>query len=133
MAKISELFVRQGSVEVEGTIKEIGEVRSFDKFGRQLKVADAILEDDSGSIKLTLWNDDISRFKQGDNVKVVNGFVNEFQGEPQLTSGKFGRIEKAGEGSSEPETKSSKKNKKTDEFEEPEEDEESDDIEEVEY
>ncbi len=131
--KISDLKPRQNNIEVEGIIKEVEEPRSFNKFGKQLSVANAILEDETGSIKLTLWNDDISRFKQGDNVKVVNGFVNEFQGEPQLTSGKFGRIEKAGEGSSEPETKSSKKNKKTDEFEEPEEDEESDDIEEVEY
>ncbi len=100
MAKISELFVRQGSVEVEGTIKEIGEVRSFDKFGRQLKVADAILEDDSGSIKLTLWNDDTDKYKAGDKVKITNGYVGEFQGEKQLTSGKFGKIEKVGKGES---------------------------------
>lgn len=96
--KISELTIRQGNVEVEGTIKEIGEPRSFDRFGRQIRVADAILEDDSGTIKLTLWNDDIDNFKAGDKVRVVNGYVNEFQGEKQLTSGKFGKLEKVGEG-----------------------------------
>jgi replication factor A1 len=96
--KISELQIRQGNVDVEGTIKEIGEPRSFDRFGKQIRVADAILEDDSGTIKLTLWNDDIDQFKVGDNVKIVNGYVNEFQGEKQLTSGKFGKLEKVGEG-----------------------------------
>lgn len=94
MGKISELRVGQGNVEVSGEITELGNTRVFNKYGRELKVADAILKDDSGSIKLTLWNDDIMRFKEGDSVKVINGYVSEFQGEKQLTSGKFGRMEK---------------------------------------
>jgi len=98
MAKISELTVRQGNVDVEGTLKEINEPKVFNKFGRELRVADAILEDDSGSVKISLWNDDVDRFKVGDKVKIINGYVNEFQGEKQLTAGKFGKIEKAGEG-----------------------------------
>ncbi|MFH1358311.1 MAG: SOSS complex subunit B family protein [archaeon] len=98
--KISELTIGQGNVEVEGTLKEIGETRTFNKFGKELKVANAILKDDSGTIKLTLWNDDVARFNNGDKVKVVNGYVNEFQGEKQLTSGKFGSLEKVGKGES---------------------------------
>lgn len=96
--KISELQPRQGNVDVEGTIKEIGETKNFNKFGKELRVADAILEDDSGTTKLTLWNDEIDKFAVGDAVKITNGYVNEFQGEKQLTAGKFGKIEKAGEG-----------------------------------
>jgi replication factor A1 len=100
--KISELNIGQGNVEVEGTIKEIDEPKTFNKFGKDLSVANAMLEDDSGSIKLTLWNDDVTRFKNNDKLKVVNGYVNEFQGEKQLTSGKFGSLEKVdGEASAE--------------------------------
>jgi len=91
---ISELTIGQGNINVEGTIHEIGETKSFNKFGKELKVANAILKDDSGSVKLTLWNDDVTRFKDGDKIKIVNGYVNEFQGEKQLTSGKFGSMEK---------------------------------------
>ena len=94
--KISELKSRQGNVEVEGVIEEIEEPRSFNKYGRELRVANAVLKDNTGTVKLTLWNDDVSRFKQGDKVKVSNGYVNEFQGEMQLTSGKFGKMEKLG-------------------------------------
>ena len=94
---ISELNPGQGNVDVEGTIIEIGEPRTFNKFGRELKVANAILQDDSGTIKLSLWNDDAEKYKEGDKIKITNGYVNEFQGEKQLTSGKFGQIEKAGE------------------------------------
>ena len=95
---ISELSAGQGNVNVNGTITEVGEVKIFNKFGKELKVSNAILKDDSGTIKLTLWNDEASKFKEGDKVKIENGYVNEFQGEPQLTAGKFGKIEKIGEG-----------------------------------
>jgi len=99
--KVNELNAGQGNVEVEGIIKEFGEPRTFNKFGRELTVVNAVLEDDSGNIKLSLWNDDATRFKVGDKVKIVNGYVSEFQGEPQLTSGKFGSVEKLDGGSEE--------------------------------
>ncbi len=98
MVQISELEVRQNNVDVEGTIIEIGETKTFNKFGRELRVADAVLKDDSGTIKLSLWNEDINKFKVGDKVKITNGYINEFQGEKQLTAGKFGKMEKIGEG-----------------------------------
>ena len=68
---ISELTAGQGSVNVQGTITEVGETRSFNKFGKELKVGNAILKDDSGSIKLTLWNDDADKYKEGDSVEIV--------------------------------------------------------------
>src|SRR3989344_1469322 len=97
MTKISELMPRQGNVNVEGVITEVGEARTFSKFGRPLVVANAILKDSSGSVKLTLWNDDASKYKAGDKIKIDNGYVGEFQGEKQLTSGKFGKMEKVDE------------------------------------
>jgi len=92
--KISDLKPKQNNVDVEGLIKSIGEIKSFVKFGREIRVANAVLEDESGFIKLTLWNEDIKKFKEGDKIKITNGFVNEFMGEIQLTAGKFGKIEK---------------------------------------
>jgi replication factor A1 len=91
--KISELKTGQGRVEVEGVVKKISDTRVFNKYGKELKVADAILEDESGAVKLALWNEDITRINVGDKVKITNGFVNEFQSEKQLTAGKFGKIE----------------------------------------
>jgi replication factor A1 len=92
--KLNEIQPKQGNIEVEAVIVELGETRAYNKFGRELKVADAVIQDDSGTIKLTLWNDDIERFKAGDKIKFINGYANEFQGETSLTSGKFGKIEK---------------------------------------
>jgi len=95
--KISELKPRQSSVNVEVEVVELGEVREFQKFGRAGRVATANIKDDSGEIKLTLWNEDIDKVKVGTKIKITNGYVNEFQGEMQLTAGRFGKLEIVGE------------------------------------
>ena len=112
--QISELKIGQGNINVEGVIKEIGETRTFNKFGRELTVANAILQDDSGNIKLTLWNEEVRKFKDGDKVRIVNGYVNEFQGEKQLTAGKYGKIEKIEGSEGEKEEKERKEIEKAD-------------------
>ncbi|HLC80152.1 MAG TPA: OB-fold nucleic acid binding domain-containing protein, partial [Candidatus Nanoarchaeia archaeon] len=61
--------------------------------GKKGRVCNAILEDGSGSITLTLWNDEIESLNVGDKVKLSNGWVSEFRGEKQISTGKFGQIE----------------------------------------
>lgn len=92
--KLSELQPKQGKVEIEVTIIEIQPPRSFSRMGSEGKVASATIQDDSGTMTLTLWNDDIEKFHAGDKIKISNGFVNEWQGQLQLGAGKFGKIEK---------------------------------------
>jgi|SRR3989338_4160441 len=104
MVKISELQPGQGSVNIEVTIKSLDEPRTFNKFGKDLRVANAIVTDGESEIKLTLWNDDIDKVKIGAVVKITNGYVSEFQGEKQLTTGKFGKLEISGEGKSKSES-----------------------------
>ena len=101
--EIKDLEPRQGNVEVVATIKSIDEPREFEKFGNPGKVANATIEDESGSMKLTLWNDQIDQVKVGDKIHITNGYVNEWQGETQLTTGKFGKLEVVGEGEATPE------------------------------
>ena len=52
-----------------------------------------MISDASGTIKLTLWNEQIDQLNVGDKIKITNGYVNEWQGEKQLTTGKFGKME----------------------------------------
>lgn len=91
--KISELKSGEGKVSIEAEVKSVDEPRVFNKFGRDLKLANAVVFDESGEIKLTLWNDDVAKVTIGKKIKITNGFVNEFQGEKQLTAGKFGKLE----------------------------------------
>jgi replication factor A1 len=93
--KIADL--RQGSYNgsVEGEIVELEEAKEIQtKFGKTLTVANGILKDDSGEIKLALWNEHAKSFSQGDHVRITNGWVSEFKGELKLSPGKNGTIEK---------------------------------------
>lgn len=91
--KISELKPKQGSVELTAEVVEIGDVRTFNKFGKEGKVADAVIKDGSGQVRLSLWNEQADRVKAGDTITIKNGYVNEWQGELQLTTGRLGTIE----------------------------------------
>ena len=96
---IKELAPRMGNVELVAEVAEIGEIREFNKFGKAGRVATARLKDESGEIELSLWNEQIDQFSKGDTVKVSNGYVKEYQGEMQLTTGMRGTIELVKKGS----------------------------------
>jgi replication factor A1 len=98
---ISELQAGQGKIDVTGIVTEIGETRTFDKFGKSGQVANAKIKDDSGEVALTLWNDQVDQVKVGDKVNITNGYVREWQGELQLSTGKFGKLEVVSEESAE--------------------------------
>ncbi|MBI2541465.1 hypothetical protein HYV80_02040 [Candidatus Woesearchaeota archaeon] len=99
--QIKDLKPKQGNVDVVVDVIDVGETREFNKFGKPGRVANAIAKDETGDIKLTLWNDDIEKVKAGDKVHLSNGYVNEWQGEMQLTTGRMGKIEVVGKASAE--------------------------------
>jgi len=81
-------------VTVEANVVEKGdprEVRSRYK-DEIYQVADAVVADETGSIKLTLWNEQIDQVNVGNKVKIENGYVTSFKGEVQLNVGKFGTM-----------------------------------------
>lgn len=90
---ISELQPGQGNVTIEGEITEVQQPRTFEKFGKSGRVANATLKDDTGEIKLSLWNEQIDLVKPGSKIRITNGYVSEWKGELQLTTGKFGKLE----------------------------------------
>ena len=94
--QIKDLKPKQGNVDITVDVVDVGEVREFQKFGKPGRVTTAIAKDETGDIKLTLWNEDIERVKAGDKVQITNGYVNEWQGEMQLTTGRMGRLEVVG-------------------------------------
>src|SRR3989344_9589023 len=94
--KILELKAGQGKVDIEVKVKSKNEPRVMEKYGKELQVASAVVEDDSGEIALTLWNADVDKVNEGDTIRITNGYVSEFNGKKQLTSGKFGKLEVVG-------------------------------------
>jgi replication factor A1 len=94
--KISELKPGTGNATIEvAEVTAIEEPRDvLTRFGKKTRVASATIKDESGEIILSLWGDDISRIAIGDKIKIENGWVSEFRGNPQLSAGKYGKITK---------------------------------------
>jgi len=90
---LMDIAPRQGKIEVIVEVISIDKPREFQKFGHKGRVATALVKDSSGEMKMTLWNDEIEIVKPGSKIKIINGYCNEFQGEKQLTAGRFGKIE----------------------------------------
>lgn len=94
--KISEIQRGMSNVSVEGKIIDISEVREVNtRYGKK-SVADATIEDDSGEIKLTLWEDQIQSIRVGDKVTVTSGYVTEFRDVVQLNIPRSGKLEVEG-------------------------------------
>ncbi len=93
--KISELKAGMRNVSVTGKIDSLGDPRTVNlKSGGTNTVADAIISDESGSMKLSLWGDDINKIQPGDKISVENGYINTFKGENSISIGKFGKMTK---------------------------------------
>ncbi len=90
---IKDLKARTGNCDISAEVVDKGEVREFQKFGKPGRVCSVKIKDSSGQCSLTLWSEQIDQVNVGDKVKVTNGWCSEFQGELQLSTGKFGKLE----------------------------------------
>jgi replication factor A1 len=81
-------------VSIEAKVTEKSDAREVQsRFKDQTyRVADVIIADETGSIKLTLWNEQIEQVDVDNLVKVENGYVTSFRGEIQLNVGKYGKL-----------------------------------------
>lgn len=91
---IKDLHDGMKRVSVEAKVVEKGnprEVKSKYK-DETYRIVDAVVADETGSIKLTLWNEQIEQVNVNDNIKIENGYVTSFKSEIQLNVGKFGKL-----------------------------------------
>ncbi len=92
--KIGELQTGMKRIEIEAEVVDKGNPRQVQsRFGNEtFNVADAMVQDETGVIKLTLWNEQIDQVKVGDKIKIENGYITSFKGEIQLNIGKYGKF-----------------------------------------
>ena len=94
MSIIEDLHDGQQRVVVEGRVEKILGPRTVSsrKTGEDLKVADITLSDDTGSIELVLWNNQIPQVKSNSSIRVEEGFVKTYRDELQMSVGQWGAI-----------------------------------------
>lgn len=93
--KVGELNPSSRAVNVLAKTVSKSEIRNIaaGRDGSPHKVCDALVGDETGSVYLTLWDDNIDKVKEGDTVLVKNGYVNLFRGNIRLNIGKYGTLE----------------------------------------
>jgi len=64
----------------------------FTRFGGYAHVSNALIADETGTIKLCLWNEKINAVSVDSVVQIENARVTRFRGENQLRLGKNGRL-----------------------------------------
>ncbi|MDO8428731.1 MAG: DNA-binding protein [Candidatus Diapherotrites archaeon] len=90
---VKDLKPRAAVDEIILTIVSKAEPREFATEKASGKVCNCAGKDDTGEVKLTLWNEQIDAVNEGDKIKIQNGWVTEFRGEKQLGTGRNGTIE----------------------------------------
>ena len=90
--KVETLQPYAKSVNIKVKVVNVGEVREVSMGER--KVADALVGDETGCILMTLWDDDITKYEEGDAVQITNGYVSVFRGSMRLSAGRYGAAEK---------------------------------------
>lgn len=90
--KVKDLQIRQPCESIKLEIIDMDEPREWSNARGNGVVCNCKAKDDTGEINLTLWNQDVGKVKKGDKIVIENGWVSEYQGEKQLSTGRFGKL-----------------------------------------
>jgi len=90
---IRDLRTGMSHVNLRAKVLEISRPRLvFTRFGNCASVAHALIADETGTIKLGLWNEQISSVSNGDTIQIENARTSTFRGERQLSLGRTGTL-----------------------------------------
>jgi hypothetical protein len=90
---IKDLRTGMNHVNLKAKVLEVAEPkRVVTRYGNHASVAKASIADETGIIKLCLWNGQIGTVSAGDTVQIENARVSAFRGERQMSLGKTGTL-----------------------------------------
>jgi replication factor A1 len=89
--QIKDLRIGMKKISLKAKVLEIPKpTLVFTRFGNYASVANALIADETGTIKLCLWNEQIDSISAGDDVEIENASTSAFRGERQLRIGRKG-------------------------------------------
>ena len=90
---IKNLRTGMRHVNLKAKILEVAEpMHVFTKYGNHASIAKASIADETGTIKLCLWNKQIDAVSAGDTVQIKNARTSTFRGETQMSLGRTGTL-----------------------------------------
>ncbi len=91
---VGDLSPRSREVNVKVKVVKMNEIREVTsrRDGSINRVTEALVGDETGSIYLTLWNENIDKVKVDGTIKIENGYCNLFKGNMRLNIGRYGSM-----------------------------------------
>ncbi|HLE54868.1 MAG TPA: hypothetical protein VI999_06495, partial [Thermoplasmata archaeon] len=94
--KVKDLTPESKQVNVLAKVVGLSEEREItSRFGEARKLVEATVGDETGTVLLTLWNDQIGQVAKDQVVLVDNGYVSLVRGHIRLNVGKYGSLAKS--------------------------------------
>jgi replication factor A1 len=91
--KISELRYRMRGINVKAKIIEIPPPQQVQtRFGTKVYVSNVKIADETGSMTLSLWNNQIDNVHVGDEIELRNCYIFRYRGALQLRLGRKGTL-----------------------------------------
>ncbi len=98
LTKVRDLTPNSKQVNVLAKVLSVGEPKEvMGKFGDPRKVCEAVVGDDSATITLSLWNEQIGSIQKDEVVLIDNGYVSLVRGHMRLNVGRYGNLSKSTE------------------------------------
>ena len=100
--KIKEILAGLRGVEVTGRVIKKYETRTFNKDGREGRVASLLIGDETGVLRIVLWDENLisqsEKLQENDIIKITNAYAKENQGFKELHLGNRSEIAQNPEG-----------------------------------
>jgi len=98
LTKVRDLTPNSKQVNVLAKVINVGEPKEvMGKFGDPRKVCEAVVGDDTATIILSLWNEQIGSITKDEVILVDNGYVSLVRGHMRLNVGRYGNLTKSTE------------------------------------
>ncbi len=83
--QIEELRFGMKGLDVTAKIVEVPPIKPvISRWGSECYVSNVMISDETGSIRLSLWNKQLDKVRVGDEVELTNCYVSRFAGQTQL-------------------------------------------------
>lgn len=94
--KVKDLTPEAKNVNTTVKVVSAGEERSIaSKFGGERRLKEFTVGDESGTVVMTLWEDQVNLATEGDTIAIENGYISLVRGNMRLNIGKYGKFAKA--------------------------------------
>ncbi len=94
--QVKDLTPASKRADILVKVLSLGERKTIDsRTGESRDLMEAVVGDETGTILMTLWEDQIDRVSENDVLEIQNGYVSLVRGHMRLNVGKYGSMDQS--------------------------------------